>query len=237
MKKFIVLTIVLVLLNYLLYSGSAYGEDNSYNVILKGHLRIITDDKLRIRTKPDINGEIIGELNTYDFVIVIEEGNKQKIGKYNESWFKIMTIEENEIMGWVYGAWLSTDLSNIDDNMILYDNITKLLKKFNIYNRYEIDTNIGQNKSRDIFYKGNYQLTMKTYKTPNLISMHGNIIFEVTYFDDIENNNHNVAYLFINIEPFLRGKHYIKFITVLKGNSNIDLLPYLMIGSYKIKED
>lgn len=240
MRKIRLLIIFIFLSSINIFSGSAGGSANSYNIILEGNIRIVTDDNLRIRETPSTDSKVIGVANTYDFLVILEKGNKQQIGTLNNYWYKILTTNEQEIIGWVYGEWLGENLQKVKNNKKIYDNITLLFKKFNIFKRYEIDTDMGQHGTQDIFYKQNYQLTMDM--DPSNKQINGYIKLKMTNFNEINKNDGNI-YLLITINPDINGYHYMKYIEGIglssvmneSPNEKYDLLPYLMIGYIKQK--
>jgi hypothetical protein len=65
----------------------------------------INDNNLRIRSNPNTNSEILGQLNIGDFVKVIDKTEyKDKVINTENYWYRIITNEN--ITGWIFGEYL-----------------------------------------------------------------------------------------------------------------------------------
>jgi uncharacterized protein YgiM (DUF1202 family) len=67
---------------------------------------IINDNNLRVRSEPDTSAEILGLLNQYDYVTIIDiTENKTKVNNTENYWYKIITSEETT--GWIFGEYVN----------------------------------------------------------------------------------------------------------------------------------
>jgi hypothetical protein len=89
----------------------------------------INDNNIRIRSNPNTNSDILGLLNTGDFVSVINISNhKTTINNSNKHWFKITT--NDNITGWIFSEYFDfikneTNLSIFEKNINI-ENCTKI---------------------------------------------------------------------------------------------------------------
>ena len=66
---------------------------------------IINDTRVRLRSKPNLNSEVLGFFNRGDKLKVVDWSNeKQKIGEMEAYWYKVES--ENSPDGWVYGKYV-----------------------------------------------------------------------------------------------------------------------------------
>ena len=66
---------------------------------------VLTDDKVRIRKRPNLNGKHIAYLQKDDIVEIINRTEKKmKIGDMDDFWYKIRT--NDGIYGWTYGFFV-----------------------------------------------------------------------------------------------------------------------------------
>lgn len=68
---------------------------------------IVEAKNLRVRSSPDLNGEIVGQLQTGETVIIEDRSAvKAKIGNMEDYWLK---ITRGSLRGWTFGYYISTD--------------------------------------------------------------------------------------------------------------------------------
>ena len=87
----------------LLYNTSSNeGKIQIFSLTYDG---VINDTRVRLRSKPNLNSEVLGFLNTGDKLKVVDWSNeKQKIGGMEAYWYKVES--ENYPDGWVYGKYV-----------------------------------------------------------------------------------------------------------------------------------
>jgi hypothetical protein len=72
---------------------------------------ILNDDRVRVRSEPNLTGAVLGVVNRGDKVEILEAGReKQKIGDMESVWYKIQT--NTNIEGWIFGAYIDMTGAN-----------------------------------------------------------------------------------------------------------------------------
>ena len=84
------------------------GESHLYRKISGASLPLYgqsTDNRVRIRKLPDLEGEILGHLSTGQNVLLLSRTKDTKpIGEMDSYWYKIKT--EEDTIGWSYGYFI-----------------------------------------------------------------------------------------------------------------------------------
>ena len=66
----------------------------------------ITSNNVNFRRYANLTSQILGQLNNGDRVEVVQKGDKkEKIGQWNNYWYKIKT--QQGIEGWVFGQFIN----------------------------------------------------------------------------------------------------------------------------------
>ena len=71
----------------------------------------VNDSGVRIRSEPNLNGEVYGKLNKGDKVMSIEKSGTPEVID-GESWYWYKVKSKNFSEGWVYGKYLDIDTSS-----------------------------------------------------------------------------------------------------------------------------
>ena len=76
-----------------------------FSIVFDG---VINDTRVRLRSKPNLNSEVLGFFNRGDKLKVVDWSNeKQKIGEMEAYWYKVES--KNYPDGWVYGKYLDIE--------------------------------------------------------------------------------------------------------------------------------
>lgn len=66
----------------------------------------ITNNNVNFRREANLTSQILGQLNSGDQVKVVQKGEKkEKIGKWENYWYKIKT--QSGIEGWIFGQFIN----------------------------------------------------------------------------------------------------------------------------------
>lgn len=84
--------------------GHPQAEENLADNVL---LVFVTDDSVRIRSQPSIDGEILGVLSKGTIGEALAESHLRRVNGEMYPWYKVKTIDGT--IGWVYGKYLSGD--------------------------------------------------------------------------------------------------------------------------------
>lgn len=79
-------------------------EENLADNVL---LVFVTDDSVRIRSQPNLDGEVLGVLPKDTIGEVLAESHLRRVNGEMYPWYKVKTIDGTT--GWVYGKYLSGD--------------------------------------------------------------------------------------------------------------------------------
>ncbi|AEE17399.1 SH3 domain-containing protein [Treponema brennaborense] len=91
-------------------TGIVYGKENLYYRLsgpakIPQNYALLNDTRVRLRTKPNLQSDTWGFLNTGDKVRIKDKtADKQKIANMNDYWYKVETDGYPD--GWIYGAFL-----------------------------------------------------------------------------------------------------------------------------------
>ncbi len=84
--------------------GHPQTEENLADNVL---LVFVTDDNVRIRSQPNLDGEILGVLSKGTIGEALAESHLRRVNGEMYPWYKVKTIDGTT--GWVYGKYLSGD--------------------------------------------------------------------------------------------------------------------------------
>ena len=71
----------------------------------------VTDNNVRIRSQPHLDGEILGTLTSGTVGTVLAESHLRMIHGETHPWYKVKTADG--ITGWIYGKYLSGDCVSV----------------------------------------------------------------------------------------------------------------------------
>lgn len=71
----------------------------------------VTDNNVRIRSQPHLDGEILGTLTSGTVGTVLAESHLRMIHGETHPWYKVKTVDG--ITGWIYGKYLSGDCVSV----------------------------------------------------------------------------------------------------------------------------
>lgn len=88
--------------------GHPQTEENLADNVL---LVFVTDDSVRIRSQPNLGGEVLGVLPKDTIGEVLAESHLRMIHGETHPWYKVKTADG--IIGWIYGKYLSGDCVSV----------------------------------------------------------------------------------------------------------------------------
>jgi hypothetical protein len=78
---------------------------------------IVNSGNLKVRSKPDLDSAIVGQLQTGDTVVVLERSEtKIRIDDMKGYWYYVV---KDALEGWAYGYFVSRDSIEFPDNEII----------------------------------------------------------------------------------------------------------------------
>ncbi|MCK4593208.1 SH3 domain-containing protein [bacterium] len=81
-------------------------EPLGWDVLPPGCRARVTDDGLRVRSEPNLESEILDQLNSGDVVIIRDVGPRETIGSLTAHWYEFAEQEEEKSLGWCYGGFV-----------------------------------------------------------------------------------------------------------------------------------